>query len=171
MPSKLKLLMNTEYKARFEKINSMVFFDYQKILANDFRVLRKELEEQNISVVIVHNRVFLKVLANFGTEELKKVLVGPIAVAYGENVGEVIKAAKFLYKYYRANNSCEIKGGIMDGVVDDAKAAKKYKDMLTREETLSMISGQLLAMGSRIASQIIGPASLLASQIEKKGEE
>lgn len=171
MPSKLKLLMNTEYKTKFEKINSMVFFDYQKVPANDFRVLRNELKEQDITVVIVHNRVFLKTLENFGTEKLKNVLIGPVAVAYGENVGAVIKAAKFLFKYFKANNTCEIKGGIMDGVVNDAKAAKKYKDMLTREETLSMISGQLLAMGSKLASQIIGPASMLASQIMKKAEE
>jgi hypothetical protein len=38
-------------------------------------------------------------------------------------------------------------------------------------EQLSLLSGQILAPGAKLASQLIGPGGALASQIEKKAEE
>ena len=171
MPSNLKILMNKEYKAKFDKINSMLFFDYQGIPADDLRQLRIELSEQNVGVMIIRNRVFAKAMDRFDSESLAKILLGPVAAVYAEDEGSIIRAAKYLYKFSKEHNACEIKGGIMGGIIDDAKTAKKYKDLLTREETLSLISGQVLAMGARLAAQIIAPAGLIASQIKKKGEE
>ena len=72
MPSKLKLLMNSEYKTKFENIKSMLFFDYQGISASDLRDLRNELIEQKINVAIIKNRVFAKAMEKLGTEGLGK---------------------------------------------------------------------------------------------------
>ena len=41
----------------------------------------------------------------------------------------------------------------------------------SRPEQLSIVSGQILSPGARLASQLIGPGGAVASQIEKKAEE
>ena len=170
MPSKLKLYMSNEYSAKFKDVKSMLFFDYQKISANDWYNLKAKLQEENISVMVIRNRVFNKTMEQCGISGLSDILIGPISVAFGADEGAVIKAAKIMLKHFKSTETGEIKGGMLDGVVDDAEAAKKYKDLLTREETLSVLSGQILAVGAGLASQLISPAGALASQIEQKGE-
>ncbi len=172
MPSKLKLLMSSEYKQRFANVNSMLFFDYQGVEANEFLGLRRELDSEGVKVFVIKNRIFKKAMEELGFTGFEKIMQGPLAVAYGEDEGAVIKAAKVLIKFSKAHDGAvKIKGGLMDKNFDDAKTAKKYKDLLTREETLSVIAGQILAVGSKLAAQITSPAALLASQIKKKSEE
>ncbi len=171
MPSVLKKLMLSEYEKRFDNVNSMVFFDYQGIAANNLITFKNQLAEENIKVVVVRNRVFVKMMEARGVTGLVDIMKGPVAVAYGEDEGAVIKAAKALLKFNKKTKRAEIVGGIIDGTVDDAEGAQKYKDLLSREELLSIISGQILAMGSKIAGCLIGPSGALASQIEQKGTE
>lgn len=171
MPSILKQYMLSEYEQRFENINSMIFFDYQRIAAIDLIEFKNQLAEDGIKVVVVKNSIFQKLMEKRGVEGLGEILKGPVAVAYGEEDGAVIKAAKALLKFNKKSKKGEIVGGIIDGEADDAEGAQKYKDLLSREELLSIISGQILAMGSKIAGCLIGPSGALASQIEQKSKE
>ena len=171
MPSILKKFMLSEYEQRFDKINSMIFFDYQGIAAIDFVAFKNQLAEEGIKVVVIRNRIFIKLMKKRNITGLDDILRGPVAVAYGVEEGDVIKAAKALTKFNKTKKKGEIIGGIIDGEVDDADGAKKYTDLLSREELLSIISGQILAMGSKIAGCLVGPSSMLASQIEKKSKE
>ena len=172
MPSVLKKLMLSEYEKRFDNINSMIFFNYQGIASNDLIAFKNELADEGIKMTVVRNRVFVKMMETRGITGLTDIIKGPVAVAYGEEEGVVIKAAKALQKYSKKKRKlAEIVGGIIDGTVDDAEGAKKYKDLLSREELLSILSGQILAMGSTIAGCLVGPSGALASQIEQKGTE
>ena len=149
----------------------MVFFDYQGIAAIDLIEFKNQLAEEGIKVVVVKNTIFQKLMENRGVEGLSEILKGPVAVAYGAEDGDVIKAAKALLKFSKKTKKGGIVGGIIDGQADDAEGAQKYKDLLSREELLSIISGQILAMGSKIAGCLIGPSGALASQIEQKSKE
>ncbi len=171
MPSVLKKLMLSEYEKRFDNINSMIFFDYQGIASNNLIAFKNQLAEEGIKVTVVRNRVFVKMMEAKGITGLAEIMKGPVAVAYGTEEGAVITAAKTLIKFNKKSKKAEIVGGIIDGTVDDAEGAQKYKDLLSREELLSIISGQILAMGSKIAGCLIGPSGALASQIEQKGTE
>ena len=51
---------------------------------------------------------------------------------------------------------------------DQVKAVSKWP---TRTEQLSILSGQILSVGSKLSSQLISAGSKLASQIKKKSEE
>jgi large subunit ribosomal protein L10 len=94
MPSILKQYMLSEYEQRFENINSMIFFDYQRIAANDLITFKNQLAEEGIKVVVVKNTIFQKLMEKRGVEGLGEIMKGPVAVAYGAEDGAVITLQK-----------------------------------------------------------------------------
>jgi large subunit ribosomal protein L10 len=62
------------------------------------------------------------------------------------------------------------KGGVMDGQRLSADEVKSISKWPSRQEQLSILSGQILSVGSMLSSQLLGPGKKLNSQIKKKGE-
>jgi large subunit ribosomal protein L10 len=50
---------------------------------------------------------------------------------------------------------------------DQVQAVSKWP---SRQEQLSILSGQILSPGAKLSSQLLGAGAKLASQIKKKGE-
>jgi ribosomal protein L10 len=58
----------------------------------------------------------------------------------------------------------------LDGEQLSPDRVKQISKWPNREEQLSLLSGQILGPGSRLASALIGPGGRLASQVKKKSE-
>ncbi len=48
---------------------------------------------------------------------------------------------------------------------------KEVSSWPSREEQLSLLIGQILGPGAKLAAQLLGPGGALASQIKQKSEE
>jgi ribosomal protein L10 len=96
---------------------------------------------------------------------------GTLAVIWGgEDFISLVKEVSRLdkstqYEHFKA------RGGVMDGERLSAARVLEIAKWPNRLEQLSILSGQILAPGARLVSQVLAPAGAVASQIEKKSEE
>jgi large subunit ribosomal protein L10 len=86
---------------------------------------------------------------------------------------DIISLAKEVVKIAEDKNfePFSAKGGVMDGQRLAADQVKQVSKWPSRLEQLSILSGQILGVGSKLSGQLIGVGSKLASQIKKKSEE
>jgi ribosomal protein L10 len=62
------------------------------------------------------------------------------------------------------------RGGVMDGQRLSPKEVEQVSSWPTRTEQLSLLMGQILSPGAKLAAQIGGPGGALVSQIKSKAE-
>lgn len=155
MSKALKEMMFSHYDRLLGGRESLLFVDNSKITAEDNRALRGELRQQKVLMLVVANKVFDKVLEKRGVTGFRKVASGPVAVLYSEEEGGAMRAARIVGEWARKKKkSSAVLGGLLEGAIADAKEADTWKDLPTRDEMLSILVGQITAMGGRIASQI-----------------
>jgi large subunit ribosomal protein L10 len=86
--------------------------DYRGMPVSEMSKLRRQLKESGIEYHVVKNRMASLAADNSGKEELKDLLKGPSAIAFG--YGEVNEPAKILADYIRTSRaSLGIKGGVL----------------------------------------------------------
>jgi large subunit ribosomal protein L10 len=114
-----------------------------------------------------------KALEAVGLKGAKDLLKGTNAVVYG---GEsIVDVAKELVEQAKKVEKLIIKGAIVEGRILDGKSAKELAKFPSKKELQSMIVGQILGPGRKLAGQVKGPAGKIAGQvkafIEKKEKE
>jgi ribosomal protein L10 len=65
----------------------------------------------------------------------------------------------------------QARGGLMDGARLTAAQVAEVSKWPSREEQLSLLMGQILGPGARLASQLSGPGGALASQVKEKAKQ
>jgi large subunit ribosomal protein L10 len=88
--------------------------DYRGMTVGDLAKLRRQLKDSGIEYRVVKNTMASLAAQNAGRGELKELLTGPSAMAFG--YGEVNEPAKALTEYIRTNRvPLSIKGGALPG--------------------------------------------------------
>lgn len=86
--------------------------DYRGLSVGDMGKVRRQLKDSGVEYHVVKNSMASLAAENAGREELKELLKGPSAIAFG--YGEVNEPAKALTEYIRASRvSLTIKGGAL----------------------------------------------------------
>jgi ribosomal protein L10 len=139
--------------------------------ANQTVVLRRELREKNIHLMVVKNSMARRATEGTPLAAAFQGVEGTLAVVWGgEDFITLVKEVARLDKsddYARF----EARGGVMEGEQITAERVREISKWPSRLEQLSLLSGQILSPGGQLSSQLIGPGGALASQIEKKAEE
>jgi ribosomal protein L10 len=96
---------------------------------------------------------------------------GTMAIVWGGE--DIVSLAKTITKIAgeKAYEKFTTRGGVMGGTALSPTDVVSVSKWPNRTEQLSILSGQILSPGARLASQLIGPGGKLGSQIEQKGKE
>lgn len=90
----------------------VIVTDYRGVPVSELSKLRRQLRNSGIEYHVVKNSMASRAADNAGKEELKDLLKGPSAIAFG--YGEVNEPAKILAEYIRTSRvSLSIKGGVL----------------------------------------------------------
>ena len=139
----------------------------------DNNVMRGELKQKGVRMMVVKNALFRRALRNQDLEGACDLFNGPCAVAYGGD--SIVDAAKELVDWSKKVKSLEIKGAYLDGAVLDAKGAVQLSKMPTRRELQAQIARIITSPAAKIAGAVAAPGSLIAgcvkSVIEKAEKE
>jgi large subunit ribosomal protein L10 len=127
-------------------------------------------------------RVYKNTLARRAASEagvdLDELLVGPTALAFVEQTpdgqpGDVVRVAKTLRDFARANPNLIVKGGVFEGTTMDASAVARLADIEPREVLLAKLAGLIAAPMQQFASLLEAlPRNFaygLKALIEKQG--
>ncbi|MEX0978087.1 MAG: 50S ribosomal protein L10 [Pirellulales bacterium] len=170
MSKLVKDLVTKHLQQQLDGVEEMLLVNVVGLSANSSAALRKKLREKNIHLMVVKNSLARRATEGTQLATAFEGSQGTLAMVWGSSdivslAKEVVRLAK--EKQFEAFSA---RGGVMGG----AQLAQQEVDAISkwpsREEQLSIVLGQILSPGARLASQLNSAGGALASQIKQKGE-
>ncbi|MDF9407530.1 50S ribosomal protein L10 [Pelotomaculum isophthalicicum JI] len=144
-----------DLKEKFEGSTVSIFADYRGLNVSEATKLRRKLREAGCEFKVAKNTLTGLMVKRLGIEGIEPYLEGPVAIAFGK---DPVAPAKILADFIRETKKMEIKAGILEGKVIDARGIKNLADLPPREVLLSKVLGGM-------QSPLYGFASVLQGTI------
>jgi large subunit ribosomal protein L10 len=141
----------TEISDKLKKASSAVVAEYRGLSVAEVTELRKALLNEKVEMKVYKNTLAAKAADEAGFGDLKNVLTGPNAIAFGE---DETAAARVMAKFAKKHKALILKGGIVEGKVIDAATVNDLSALPNRDGMLSMFLSVLQAPISSVARAI-----------------
>lgn len=132
----------SEIADKFKNASSTVVAEYRGLSVAEVTELRNLLRKENVEFKVYKNTLASRAAADAGYDDLKNVLTGPNAIAFGE---DETAASRVLAQFAKKHKALILKGGIVEGKVVDAAAVNALAALPNREGMLSMLLSVLQA--------------------------
>ena len=167
MSKRVKDLISKEVAGRLEGVDDALLVNVIGIDANQTVVLRKQLREKNISLLVVKNSLARRATEGTPLSAAFQGAEGTLALLWGgDDFVSLTKEVTALDKGTEFEKF-EARGGVMDGEGLSAERVKEISKWPNREEQLSILLGQILSPGASLQSQLNAPGGALQSQLEQ----
>ncbi len=174
MSKVIKQMQMDAIRKDFNGVRDLVVVSLKGLDCHSDHALRTNLRKKHIRMQVMKNSLARRVFNEFGLNipDDSPYWAGPTAFIWGANsIAEVSKALESELRApktgARFKDKLVIKGAVADGQVVPFDVALK---MPTRLEAIGSILAAILGPGSAIAGCLTGPASQVASQIQKISE-
>lgn len=133
---------------------------YNKMTVKQVNDIRNRLADVNGKYIVTKNTLFTLALKNGGWPVPEDLLLGPVAVAFGDsNFPAVAKVVVGLLKDYE--EIIQIKGGVMDGQILSPKEVEAVSNLPSLDELRAQIAGLISQPAAGLVSVLnAGVASL-----------
>lgn len=170
MSKYVKNLITDHLRDRLKGVNDALLVNMIGLDSHATSRLRKELREKNIEVVVVKNSLAARAAEGTPLAAMFEDLSGTSALCWGSE--DIISLAKEVVRLAQDEKLSPFaaRGGVMDGERLSAEQVEEVSKWPNREEQLSLLVGQILGPGAKLAAQLLGPGGALASQIAQKAE-
>lgn len=160
-----------DIRDRFERMTSAVFLDFGGMNVEQVGDLRAKFRDKGVEYKVVKNTLVRKALA--GTDydgKLDEALVGMTAIAW--SFEEPSAAARVVNDYIKDNEKLEIKAGVLEGSILDAKAVENTLAKLpSKDEARAMLLATLMAPAQQLVMVLNAPARNLVGVLGAKARE
>jgi ribosomal protein L10 len=171
MSKYVKNLIADDLKKRLEGVDEALLVNVIGVDANKTVLLRRQLREKNISLLVVKNSLAVRATEGTPLAAAFESLNGTAALCWGgEDFISLVKEIVGLDKDDEFE-AFKARSGIMEGEAVSRERLQEISKWPNRQEQLSILSGQILSPGANLSAQLRGPAGQLASQVKQKGEE
>lgn len=137
----LKKPIVDEIAENIKDAQSVVLVDYRGLTVAQDTELRKNLREAGVIYKVYKNTYMTRAFKDTVCEGLTQYLEGPSAVAIAKD--DATAPARVLAEFAKKADKLEIKGGIVEGNVYDAKGMSAIASIPSRETLLSKLLGSL----------------------------
>jgi large subunit ribosomal protein L10 len=167
----VKDLITKDLRDRLTGVEDALLIDVIGLENNKNCALRQRLRKKNINLLVVKNSLARRATEGTSLAPAFETTQGTMALIWGGE--DIISLAKEVVSIVenKEYDKVQPKGGVMDGQPLAAEQIKAVSKWPNRTEQLSILSGQILSVGSKLSSQLLSGGSKLASQIKKKSEE
>ena len=118
--------------------------NYQGLLAKQMAELRNALAKAGVEYHVVKNTLVFRAADQAGKPQLRDIIEGPVALAFGYD--DVVNTAKALNQYIKsAALSLQIIGGLLEDRILLPEEVVSLANLPTREVLISKLIGQLQA--------------------------
>lgn len=161
MPTPEKISRVDDLKERLERSTITFGADYTRTTVNQMTQLRRAMRENGLDFTVVKNTLMYLAAEQAGRPQVKEIVQGPTAVAFGYD--DPAAAAKTLADYARQNaNTFAIRGAVMgDGEPMGPEAVARLATLPPRPQMLANLLAQMQAPLTRLVSALNGPVQNL----------
>lgn len=153
----------------FNTMSSAVFVDYAGLTVEQVTDLRNKFRERGVTYRVLKNTLIRKALSEESYIDAlsEKALKGMTGVAL--SFEEPSAAARILKEFTKTNEKLQVKAGLMDGAVLDAKAVETQLATLpSKDEARAQLLAQLNAPAQTFVRLLNAPAQNFALVLEAK---
>jgi large subunit ribosomal protein L10 len=167
----VKDLITKDLRKRLEGVDDALLVDVIGLKNEKTVALRQRLRQKDIHLLVVKNSLAARATEGTRLAPAFEKVAGTMALIWGGE--DIIALAKEVVKIAEDKDfePFKAKGGVMDGQPLAAEQVKLVSKWPSRQEQLSILSGQILSPGAKLSSQLLGAGAKLASQIKKKSEQ
>ena len=118
--------------------------DYRGLLAKQMAELRNALAKAGVGYHVVKNTLAYRAADQIGKPQLRDIIEGPVALAFGYD--DVVNVAKALNPYIKSTTlPLEIKGGLLGDRILPPEEVLRLASLPPREVLIARLLGQLQA--------------------------
>ena len=171
----LKKPIVEEISENIKDAQSVVLVDYRGLTVEEDTKLRKELRNAGITYKVYKNTMMNFAFKGTDFEQLADQLEGPSAIAISKD--DATAPARVIAKFAKSAPALEIKAGVVEGTLYDAKGMEAIAKIPSREELLSKLLGSIqspITNFARVMNQLAekgGASECEAPAVEAPAEE
>ncbi|MEO6207153.1 MAG: 50S ribosomal protein L10 [Candidatus Limnocylindrales bacterium] len=176
MPTEAKRETVAELREELANARTMIVSEYRGLSVKELAEIRRSLRKQDVSYRVVKNRLMRIAAADSVGEALSPLLVGPTAIAFGNDEAGTAKAVIDATRPY--NKVVRITGGVLGGRAIDAASVTRLATLPSREVLLAKLAGGMQAPVATLAGLLAAPLrnlgyalALLAEQKQNPSPE
>ena len=170
MSKYVKNLVADHIRRKLEGVTDALLMNVIGLSSGPSSKLRADLRAKNINLLVVKNSLAVRAMSGTPLASMFEDVTGSAAICWGSS--DIVSLAKEVTKLLADKNYKEMegRGGVMEGARLTPGQVADVAKWPSREEQISILVGQILGPGARLASQLLGPGAALASQVKQKGE-
>lgn len=139
-----------EIEKKIAASQSVVFVDYRGYTVEQDTALRNEFRKAGIEYAVIKNSILERASAQAGIDtSVDEYLKGPTAVAFGTS--DPVAPAKIIKEFIRKSKKGVVKGGIVNGKVQNAAGIDALAELPPREVLIARILGSMNAPITKLA--------------------
>ena len=160
-----------EISESIKDAQSVVVVDGRGLTVAQDTQLRKSLREAGVVYKVYKNTYLKRAFNGTAFEGLSEYLEGPTAVAIAKE--DATAPARIIAGFAKTAPAIEIKAGVVEGTVYDAKGMQTISSIPSREELLSKLLGSIqspIANFARVMNQLAEAGGAEAAMAAKSAE-
>lgn len=142
MPTEAKQATVAELREQLASNRTLIVSEYRGLTVREIGEIRRALRKQNVSYRVVKNRLMKIAAEDSVRSALDELLVGPTAIAFGNDEGTT---AKVVIETMRPYKQVRITGAVLGDRAIDGDGVTRLASLPSRETLLSQIAGAIAA--------------------------
>jgi large subunit ribosomal protein L10 len=163
-PNRINRLLVKKAQTEYGSLTNLVMLSNLRLNSEQTLAMRVALRGKKLTLKVVRSRLTKKAFADLGLKGADKLFSGPTCVLNGDDPVAAAKIAMELVGKY--NKALKVIGGVLEGVVLDAKGIEELAKSKTKPELLGDVVMLAKSPGARVAGAIKGPGGRIAGAIK-----
>ena len=142
MPTEAKREAVAELREQLANSRTLIVSEYRGLTVREIGEIRRSLRKQDVSYRVVKNRLMKIAASDAARTALDGLLLGPTAIAFGQDEGATAKAVLDTMRPYK---QVRITGALLGDRAIDADGVTRLAALPSRDVLLSQLAGAFAA--------------------------
>ena len=163
MPTEAKQAAVAELQQQLRDNRTLIVSEYRGLTVREIQEIRRSLRKQDVTYRVIKNRLMKIAAADTIGSALDPLLIGPTAIAFGQDEGATAKAVMDTMRPYR---QVKITGALLGDRAIDADGVTRLAALPSRDVLLAQIAGAFAAPMATTAGLFDAPLRDVAGLVQ-----
>ena len=142
MPTEAKVAAVADLREQLSKSRTLIVSEYRGLTVREIAEIRRSLRKQDVTYRVVKNRLMKIAAGDSVGPALDSLLIGPTAIAFGQDEGATAKAVMDVMRPYK---QVKITGALLGDRAIDASGVTRLASLPSRDTLLAQLAGAFAA--------------------------